>query len=156
MKVRSVNPQLCSGCRMCEVACSFHHHGVFRPAVANIQVVTIKKAGLHFPIVCEQCEKAPCQEVCPVNAITRDETTGAWIIQAEKCIGCRTCANSCPLGAINFHPELRVSLKCDLCDGDPTCVSVCPMGAIEYIEEARISAKKKRLVASKMFRELWV
>jgi Fe-S-cluster-containing hydrogenase component 2 len=153
MKVLTADPENCSGCRMCEVACTYRHHDAFWPAVANLQVVSLKKEGIHYPILCEQCERAPCAEVCPAQAIYKEPDTGAWVVDVTRCIGCRNCVAACPLGAMNFNPEEGVSTKCDLCAGDPTCVKVCPMDVLDYIDVEKISLRKKRTLARRIFME---
>jgi len=69
--------------------------------------------------------------VCPVNAITFNSDTGAYVINQDKCIGCYACAYACPFGAILINREAQF-VKCDLCSGDPECVRVCPTGALIY------------------------
>jgi Fe-S-cluster-containing hydrogenase component 2 len=153
MKVLVADVEKCSGCRMCEVACSYKHHGAFWPAVAHIQVVSLKKEGIHYPILCEQCERAPCQSVCPVQAIYREDDTGAWVVDVTRCIGCRNCVAACPLGAMVYNPEAGISGKCDLCAGDPACVKVCPMGVLDYVDVEKVGRRRKWDAARRIFME---
>ena len=119
----------CTGCHLCEIACSLFNEGVCNPAVSYICVVTWEEA-LDFPMVCQQCDDAPCAEVCPVDAITLDNRTGAWVVDVEECIGCAACEDACPYDTIFVDDELGIALKCDLCNGAPECAASCPMGAI--------------------------
>lgn len=150
MKVLIVDPEKCSGCRVCELACSYFHGQVFNPAKARIQIVSDKKETVFYPIICEQCEKAPCAEVCPVKAIFKNEETGAWITDIKKCIGCKLCVQACPVGIMNFDSDTGTSLKCDLCGGDTQCAKHCPMGVIEYVDESKIGLKRKSLAGKKI------
>lgn len=124
---------LCSGCRICELACSSTKFGAYAPRKAHI-VISIESKGLRAqPIVCTQCENAPCMHACPTNAIKRDEKTGAVVISEEKCTGCRMCVPACPIKAIHFDNVTKKATKCDLCNGDPACVKYCPTKALALI-----------------------
>jgi Fe-S-cluster-containing hydrogenase component 2 len=69
---------------------------------------------------------------CPAEAIFLEESTGAKILNEEKCIGCRMCMIAYPFGAISIDPLTKKVVKCDLCSGEPACAQWCPTGAIEY------------------------
>lgn len=125
-----INPEVCSGCRACELACSFFHSGTFDPEVARIHVGKDEPEGLDIPRLCRQCDDAPCISSCPFGALYRDEVTRTILVINEKCRGCRKCAGACPNGAIVFHPETRKPLICDLCGGNPSCVTRCVTGAL--------------------------
>ena len=155
-KVLLVDMEKCSGCRICEIACSWFHEEEFNPAKSRIQIVSKKKEAINYPMVCEQCEKAPCKEVCPTEAIYKNEETGAWMVDEKKCIGCKFCVIGCPFGAVIFSPDKKIVEKCDLCEGDPQCVKFCPMEAIEYIEEEKVGMKRKRKVSEKIFEVMGV
>ena len=96
-----------------------------------------------MPLSCQQCEEAPCKKACLINAIDKDETTGAMLINENVCIRCRMCLLFCPFGAIGQDPDTLIMIKCDLCGGDPKCVQWCPNDAITY-EEAQITAERKQ------------
>jgi Fe-S-cluster-containing hydrogenase component 2 len=124
---------LCTGCRICELACSAAKFGAYAPRKAHI-TISIESEGLRAqPTVCIQCEKAPCIQACPIGAISRDEKLGAVIISKEQCTGCGTCVQACPIGAMYFDENARKATKCDLCDGDPVCVKYCPTKALTLI-----------------------
>ena len=99
---------------------------------------------------CQQCQDAPCLTVCPVKAISRDETLSRVMVNHDICIGCRSCVAVCPFGAMNFSVIDRKNFKCDLCDGDPQCVRFCDMKAVDYVEADRVSIAKKRAAAEKI------
>ncbi len=77
---------------------------------------------------------------CPALAYERDPGTGAVLIRADSCIGCRYCSWACPYGAPQFEPDTGVMGKCTFCshrlsDGlKPACAALCPTGALDYAE----------------------
>jgi len=138
-----VDYEKCTGCRLCEVACSFFHDKMFNPARARIQVLKWESQGIDVPIVCQHCEDAPCQLACPVNAIYRETSTGAISINSDLCIGCRMCMGICPFGCITSDTESAKVIKCDLCSGEPECVKYCTPKAIEYLTPGEAATKRK-------------
>ena len=132
LNVLFTNPKTCIGCRACEVYCSFRHYKENNPARALLHVVKYEEHSLDIPVVCHHCDRAPCQEACPVEAISRDKKTNAVIIIREKCIGCRACITACPFNVIVVDPKTDLVEKCDLCDGKPECAKVCPKAAIIF------------------------
>ena len=138
--------ELCTGCRRCELICSFVKEHSFNSTKARIRVLR-KWPEADVVVVCHQCARAPCIEVCPVKALSKDAKTSAVIVDEEKCIGCGECVKACPFGAITLHPEKNVAVVCDLCNGDPACVKYCPTGALKF-ETINILANRKREVTA--------
>ena len=143
-KFLTVNAEKCTGCRLCEQVCSVVHEGVSKPAKSRIQVVKWEDEGRYIPMICQQCEDAPCMNVCPVRAISMDKDHGFLAVNHEVCIGCRSCVNICPFGAMNYNRTTHRVFKCDLCGGDPQCVRFCDVKAIDFVSSNAVVAQKKR------------
>ena len=144
-KILFVKKSLCVNCRICEMACSLSKIGAINPVKARIWVHRNAK-GINIPMMCRHCLSPPCAEVCPVEAISRDNSTGIVSISIDSCIGCYECVKACPFGAIRIDPEEEIVFKCDLCGGEPQCSKWCPTGAIKYVERrnvATLSAAEK-------------
>ncbi|ABO50356.1 4Fe-4S ferredoxin, iron-sulfur binding domain protein [Desulforamulus reducens MI-1] len=153
-KVLLVNHLRCVGCGTCEVVCSLVHEGICSPVLSRIRIVRHEKKGYHIPITCASCEKAPCIEACPMEAIQKDKETGGVILHQDQCIGCKQCIQSCPFGHINFNFEKGTAFKCDLCQGDPQCVKFCWTQAISFTSlDAAIDAKRQTF-ADRIMKEL--
>jgi carbon-monoxide dehydrogenase iron sulfur subunit len=149
-KILLVNPEKCTGCRICELACSFAKNRLFNPTKSRIKILNVEKYGIRCPIVCAHCEQPPCKVVCPVEAIVRDEKTGAILIRDNVCIGCRACLIVCPYGAISMDSATGLMIKCDLCGGEPKCVKLCPTGAIRYVRAETADMPIKRAMMEKI------
>lgn len=139
-----INPDKCTGCLQCELACSYENEGVFNPAKSRIKVFTFHQEGRFVPYTCTQCAEAWCQQACPVDAISLNLVTGAKEVNESSCVGCKVCTISCPFGTINYNQSSGKVIKCDLCGGDPKCVSACPTQAITYIDADQTGLDKMR------------
>nr|WP_082019691.1 4Fe-4S dicluster domain-containing protein [Berryella intestinalis] len=140
----AINPDRCIGCGTCRAACSEGHKLVGLQGEPRLSMVMTR--DVSAAVTCHHCEGAPCLEICPVNAITREN--GSIQVNEQTCIGCKLCGIACPFGAI--HPsgtsiagvagtmvstptfpkslspllqwEIGVytcAVKCDLCSYDP-------------------------------------
>jgi len=124
--------------------------GEFNPYRSRIQVISLEDEFSHFPIVCLQCDTAPCAQICPTEAITKDKATGAVKVSKTKCIGCKICVVACPFGNIFFSAPEGVAVKCELCDGDPQCVRFCVTGALEFKEPEAGMIDKRRTLSERL------
>jgi len=129
VKYLYADPLKCSGCKICELVCSFTFNGVLDPNRARIKVVSL--GHLDEVLVCRNCRDAPCIEACPREAIYRDER-GVVMVNEVKCVGCGTCVKVCPFEAIKVHPNRKVAVKCVLCG---SCIEWCPAECLEVVEE---------------------
>lgn len=129
-----IDPAKCTGCLQCEMACSYEHTGVMNPANSLIKVFNFEHEGRKVPYTCTQCSEAWCLNACPVDAIRIDRNTGAKLVFADTCVGCKVCTIACPFGTVNYNQESGKVQKCDLCGGDPACAKACPTEAITYID----------------------
>lgn len=153
----------CVGCQGCTIACKAEHGtppGVFLGRVLEQEVGTYPNARREFlPVLCNQCEEAPCLKVCPTGATYRREN-GIVEVDASKCIGCRTCYVSCPYhnrfyisketlrqgaygdGRLTAYEKNKAErfqggtvVKCNFCSDrvekglQPACVITCPAKA---------------------------
>ena len=134
-----VHEDRCVGCRICEIICSLSHEGIINPNLSRIHVIGYK--GRKFPIMCLQCEDAPCELVCPVEAIRLQDNVR--IVDDNKCIRCKMCTLVCPIGGVLYDYIEHKMIRCDLCGGDPQCVRYCPMDAIEVIPDNKVSKIRK-------------
>ncbi len=148
-KILHIDPEKCSGCRLCESVCSIHHERVCNPAWSRINVVKWDTVGLYVPMVCQQCETPLCEIACPMHAIRKNEKTGVVTVDDELCVGCKLCLMLCPFGGVSLDTRKGKILKCDLCDGDPHCVRFCEPKALQFLNATVANLKKKRDAARK-------
>ena len=139
-----IDPDKCTGCGLCELACSFHHEKYFAPSLSRIGVLKNHQKGIFIPLNCTQCEEPICALTCPLGAITRNPKTGALEVNNDRCQGCKMCILVCPLGGIEFNKTRGIAVKCDLCDGEPECVKFCATGALEIIHDEQLTQIKKK------------
>jgi len=127
-----LDPAKCSGCRRCEVNCSFFHSGTVGRSAARVKVAKIEDIGIDFPVFCQLCRERYCTR-CPEGAV-QIEALGQVVVSPTLCTVCGACERLCPIGAIEIYNE--IPHVCDLCGGDPRCVKACTLGAIRFESDA--------------------
>jgi carbon-monoxide dehydrogenase iron sulfur subunit len=128
----------CTGCRRCETTCSFYHTGKVSNRLARIKIIHQYLTGIDGPVVCQQCTERYCM-VCPVGALSIGPL-GQVIVSPTVCTLCGSCAQRCPIGAIEIHEN--IVYVCDLCGGKPRCVEACTERAITFNPEAILPSLK--------------
>lgn len=164
MKTVFVDPERCIGCRQCEFACAVEASVSKEPIAAlfedptphtRVHVEAGPTMNTSYPNRCRHCDPAPCLQVCPTGAISRDEDEDLVLVDQTRCIGCAMCAIVCPFDAVTFHPTAAsgndhpVAVKCDGCvhlvkQGlEPACVEVCKVDALVYGEINELVAERR-------------
>jgi len=125
----------CIGCHACTIACKAEHDipvGVNRCWVKTVEKGTFPDTRRFFlPVLCNQCEEAPCMNICPTGALFR-RRDGIVDLNGDSCIGCKACMAACPYDQLFIDPNTRTAEKCNFCANrvenklKPACVSVCP------------------------------
>ena len=136
-KIILIDPDKCTGCHRCEIACSIKHFGVCSPSYSRIKIHEFLDVNTFIPVTCQACEDAICINVCPMNARVR-QASGTVVTDEERCVGCRGCIYACPFGASMVNPETGKTMSCDRCVDDesgPWCVRACKMHkAITFVK----------------------
>ncbi len=145
-----VDASKCSGCRFCELVCSFAHERKFSYRASRITVIKENMYGLDFPVLCRQCNPCPCINACPTQAIRRNDL-GVVTVLKDKCVKCGVCVENCLFGAVKMHPENGFPIICDLCNGDPVCVKKCPTKALTFSDSGKQAFNKGYVQARKVY-----
>jgi len=125
----------CSGCRLCEMVCSFQHEAKFSPRLSRITVIKEDKYGLDYPVFCHRCDPCPAIDACPDGALTKTEL-GIIHVNREACTECGACVEACVFDVVKLD-ESSKPLLCDLCGGEPLCAKRCPTPALAFIESEK-------------------
>ncbi|RPH39793.1 MAG: 4Fe-4S dicluster domain-containing protein [Desulfobulbaceae bacterium] len=164
-----VTPELCIGCRACQVACKSwnqlpgiktKNNGTYQnpPDLASAAFNIIQYSEvpsqenpvrwLFLSKRCMHCDDAGCMNICPTGAIYRT-AEGAVATDRDKCIGCKLCVTACPFNVPRYDAENKMS-KCHLCfdriaaDMQPACTKTCPTGALVFGDREELIGKAKK------------
>jgi len=131
----AIDLRKCIGCHACTIACKAEHEipiGVNRCWVKTVEKgVFPETRRFFFPVLCNQCDDAPCARICPTNALFK-RYDGIVDLRGDVCIGCRACMVACPYDQLFIDPNTHTAEKCNFCANRvenqllPACVSVCP------------------------------
>ncbi len=131
----AIDLRKCIGCHACTIACKAEHQipvGVNRCWVKTVEKgVFPSTRRFFFPVLCNQCDEAPCARICPTNALFK-RRDGIVDLHGDSCIGCRACMIACPYDQLFIDPNTHTAEKCNFCANrienrlEPACVSVCP------------------------------
>jgi Fe-S-cluster-containing dehydrogenase component/formate-dependent nitrite reductase membrane component NrfD len=131
----AIDLRKCIGCHACTIACKAEHEipiGVNRCWVKTVEKGTFPATRrFFFPVLCNQCDEAPCARICPTNALFK-RRDGIVDLHGDACVGCRACMVACPYDQLFIDPNTHTAEKCNFCANRvenellPACVSVCP------------------------------
>ncbi len=165
-----VTPELCIGCRACQVACKSwnqlpgiktKNNGTYQnppdlaSAAFNIiryNEVPSQENPVRWLFVsqrCMHCDDAGCMNICPTPGAIYRTAEGAVATDSSKCIGCKLCVQACPFNVPRYGEDGKMA-KCHLCfdriaNGmSPACVKTCPTGALQFGDRAELIAAAKK------------
>lgn len=124
----------CTGCRLCEIACSLHHTGSINPERSRIRVFEEGEGDIMFPLIAGPYTETEC------NA------KNIVILNGKEYDACIFCRSSCPAKSIFKEPDTDIPLKCDFCGEppDPECVKICPSGALTLEGQEKEESKENK------------
>ncbi len=101
----------------------------------------------YLPVQCQQCDKPPCVDACPVQATWKEED-GIVVVDYNWCIGCRYCEAACPYHARRFNWK-KAEIPADEVNPDQSYLSnrIRPAGVVEKCTYCLHRTRRGRLPA---------
>ena len=104
----------------------------------HVDFIDRRRTTATVPMVCMHCDRPTCAEVCPADAIKKNEDGVVTSSLKTRCIACSNCVLACPFGIPKMKSDLELMMKCDMCydrtsaGKRPMCATVCPSQALAY------------------------
>ena len=130
--LRVIARDQCIGCLSCMFACSRTWHEALTTSKAALRIRSYLGSDGSFSIrTCKACTYPECVAACPIGALSQKKN-GALQLDRDKCVGCKTCVESCLIGGLAWDEEFSRPLPCAQCGA---CVRYCPNQVIAMKEE---------------------
>ncbi|TAK34870.1 MAG: (4Fe-4S)-binding protein [Chloroflexota bacterium] len=142
VKKVKIDPDLCNGCRACEVICSAFHatprYSSNNPERSRIRVVREPIRDVYLPVYAGQYTASECMG------------KNRYVIDGKEYSDCDFCRASCPSRTLFHEPDSGLPVKCDMCEDDPPqeeplCVQWCITDALTYEEAEEEAEEEERL-----------
>jgi Fe-S-cluster-containing dehydrogenase component len=153
--------QKCIGCHSCEIQCKSNKELPNGPNPCQIvpigpeMINDVPRASYIF-MPCFHCENPWCVAACPTGAMKRRSKDGIVFVDADLCVGCKTCITACPWGAPQWNPEIGKVVKCDYCMDridqglKPACVTTCLTHCLSFGPTEQMPLIKRERYAKAM------
>ncbi len=143
-----IDPSRCIGCQACVHACAEcdSHKGT---SMIHLEYIDRDTGVQTAPVVCMHCEDPACANVCPADAIKKDEHGRVLSAAKPRCVSCNNCVLSCPFGVPKMEVDFELMMKCDMCydrtsEGKkPMCATVCPSQALHFGPRDKLEAMRQ-------------